>query len=613
MPVISLPEYLGISEAPQQPVFQRTRQVEPDSPWARTMQVADSLTALRNQRPMAQIQAIQNEYDMIRENAEKLRREREAAMQAEQAVGALLDVDGSKPDYLERKREIQKQFPLAQFDPRFQGYFNENDQIYRQQREAEASLQREKMKLEQEKAKAYNERIMSGLESGYIRPEDLKPGMSEFDIARMQGEAKLRREEEAARKQRDEGLTKERKDAEEYALKKGVPFEMVSRLPTVGAIYEAASGLGGGSPDEFKRLKENEAAAIRLYNIVRDSNNSTEEDIQNAEKAIIEANKAVRNYMPTSGARMTSPVSEFSKPLPYGVPYSPEFKAGAMMAGGGMTMPPSTITPAVVPAAPTVAPSATVTPPAQVTQPEEAKMVIPPAVIQTSSNIPNLEKVIQSPEANEDDFSKYISNPSIPLDKKKEALKKFEKMAESPPPRKDLDLDEAMMRREKIQEALNNAKSAVDSQDFVSKYVNPAWSQAKDQLANKVEVFAKELGVSPENVYNTILKNKKIYSPKLGRVSVAEAILGVDDAHKDNPLVTDAINKLEAVESERRPWRTFAKQLLGEFGGRSNAGVLRALAQEKVSSETQSLPIEQPNVSVTGQPKIEIGKPTKVQ
>jgi hypothetical protein len=143
MPVISLPEYLGISEAPQQPVFQRTRQVEPDSPWARTMQVADSLTALRNQRPMAQIQAIQNEYDMIRENAEKLRREREAAMQAEQAVGALFDVDGQKPDYLERKQAVLKQFPMAQFDPRVQNYIENNDRMFDAQQKAEARRQEE--------------------------------------------------------------------------------------------------------------------------------------------------------------------------------------------------------------------------------------------------------------------------------------------------------------------------------------------------------------------------------------------------------------------------------------------------------------------------------------
>ena len=143
MPVISLPEYLGISEAPQQPVFQRTRQVEPDSPWARTMQVADSLTALRNQRPMAQIQAIQNEYDMIRENAEKLRREREAAMQAEQAVSSLAGLTPDSPDYLNQRRQIMTQFPSAILDPRVQSIMDDSDRMYNARQQAEARRQEE--------------------------------------------------------------------------------------------------------------------------------------------------------------------------------------------------------------------------------------------------------------------------------------------------------------------------------------------------------------------------------------------------------------------------------------------------------------------------------------
>jgi hypothetical protein len=471
---------------------------------------------------MAQIQAIQNEYDMIRENAEKLRREREAAMQAEQAVSSLAGLTPDSPDYLNQRRQIMTQFPSAILDPRVQSIMDDSDRMYNARQQSEARRQEE-----------ITTRAADLVRKGGI------------DIAKAQEAAKS-------------PLT-------------AAQLEYQFGKPTSSNIGRLEKALGTVQ-DLIKSVPEEER-----YDFV-----DGKQIVRPEFKTLLDRQKKYAD-MYFNEVEGISPQQEAPTATP------------------------------TAPATPSVAPAATVTPPAQVTQPEEAKIVVPPAVIQPSSNILNLEKVIQSPEANEDDFSKYISNPSIPLDKKKEALKKFEKMAESPPPRKDLDLDEAMMRREKIQEALNNAKSAVDSQDFVSKYVNPAWSQAKEQLAGKVEAFAKELGVSPENVYNTILKNKKIYSPKLGRVSVAEAILGVDDAHKDNPLVTDAINKLEAVESERRPWRTFAKQLLGEFGGRSNAGVLRALAQEKVSSETQSLPIEQPNVSVAGQPKIEIGKPTKVQ
>ena len=247
----------------------------------------------------------------------------------------------------------------------------------------------------------------------------------------------------------------------------------------------------------------------------------------------------------------------------------------------------------------------------QTTQQQAVAPTVAPTA--TTPSIEALSKIVNSPEANEDHFSKYIENPEVPLSKRREALKKFEKMAESPPPRKDLDYNEAMRRTKNIQEALNNAKAAVESEEFTNKYVNPAWTEAKDQIAKKVEAFAKERGIAPENIYNGVLSNNKIWDSKRGYVSMAEAIFGSKEAHEDNSLVTDTLNKLEAVESERRPYRTFAKKILGEYGSRSNANILLTLATERASSPTRALPASESNASVAGQPKIEIGQPQKVQ
>ena len=88
MPVIQLrtpADYFGINEAPQQPLFQASQNVDPDIAFHRQM------VGLRQQRPLAQAQAIQNQYSTIFNNAEKLRLEQQAAREAEQAVQTALE------------------------------------------------------------------------------------------------------------------------------------------------------------------------------------------------------------------------------------------------------------------------------------------------------------------------------------------------------------------------------------------------------------------------------------------------------------------------------------------------------------------------------------------
>jgi hypothetical protein len=136
-------DYFGIQEAPAQPLFQQTRALA-DPAVQNQLNFQDQITALRQQRPLARTQAIQNEYNAIFENANRLRQQQEAAKQAEQAVGALVGIAGDQPDYLEKKRAIQSQFPMAALDQRVQSLFNDNDRIYTARQSVEARRQEER-------------------------------------------------------------------------------------------------------------------------------------------------------------------------------------------------------------------------------------------------------------------------------------------------------------------------------------------------------------------------------------------------------------------------------------------------------------------------------------
>lgn len=147
MPVIQLrtpADYFGINEAPQQPLFQASQNVDPDIAFHRQM------VGLRQQRPLAQAQAIQNQYSTIFNNAEKLRLEQQAAREAEQAVSSLVGIKPESDTYLQQKADIQRQFPLASLDPRVQRIFQDNDDIYRSRQSAIAKQQEDMMKRREE-------------------------------------------------------------------------------------------------------------------------------------------------------------------------------------------------------------------------------------------------------------------------------------------------------------------------------------------------------------------------------------------------------------------------------------------------------------------------------
>jgi hypothetical protein len=184
MPIISLPEYLGIQEAPQQPVFQRTRQLsQPRSPWERDVQIADAMTQLRQQQPLSQIQAIQNEYDNIMMNAEKIRREREAASQAERAVSALAGLTPESDDYLKQRRQIMTQFPSAVLDPRVQSIMDDSDRMFNARQSSAARMEQERLAAESARADEIQKRATSLIEMGVPPDQAMRDAQSPYTAA----------------------------------------------------------------------------------------------------------------------------------------------------------------------------------------------------------------------------------------------------------------------------------------------------------------------------------------------------------------------------------------------------------------------------------------------
>ena len=184
MPVLSLPEYLGIQEAPQQPVFQRTRQLaQPRSPWERDVQIADAMTQLRQQQPLSQIQAVQNEYDNIMMNAEKIRREREAASQAEKAVSALAGLTPESDDYLKQRRQIMTQFPSAVLDPRVQSIMDDSDRMFNARQSSAARMEQERLAAEAARADEIQKRATSLIEMGVPPDQAMRDAQSPYTSA----------------------------------------------------------------------------------------------------------------------------------------------------------------------------------------------------------------------------------------------------------------------------------------------------------------------------------------------------------------------------------------------------------------------------------------------
>lgn len=158
------------------------------------------------------------------------------------------------------------------------------------------------------------------------------------------------------------------------------------------------------------------------------------------------------------------------------------------------------------PAASGNAPMPAVTPAAPVAAPEE--------IASAQDEFEN------SPEADENYFSARIADPNTPLAKKQELLGKFRNYVQNPKPNPSLTLPQLLARRETLKQQLAEAEDEVQFQPEREKF-NQAWTDSKGTIDQMVDRFAKRMGVSKQNVINSLVAGDRIDIPGKTRRSEA--------------------------------------------------------------------------------------------
>lgn len=531
MPVISLPEFLGIQEAPQRPVFQRTRQIAPQSQWDRDMQVADAVTALRQQRPMSQIQAIQNEYDTISSNADKLRLEREATIQAEQAVSALAgDLIPENPDFPQKLRQFQSKFPLAMLDPRVQSIVDDSYRMY----------QTNQSKLEDYRIQAAEQGI----------PWSTVQSAPREKIASMIAQQKPRT---------DRSLDMREKELD-FLMKQEKALREAGKDMVVTGTNEKGEEIYGANPEYDSLMKEINDRGAELRSAYRG------------------AYSPPTAAQPSSGARISLRPQEQPKQIQAGTSVVPGMGAS--------------------PASKTVGKSAPTTEEVPVkTYVDEIKSL--------DLALPGSARIL----------SQFSEDVNLPIEARKEIVKKLADAVKNPPPMKHLDLADAMQARSEINQSYQTAKNNLDFTEMVDRDIKPAWTVAKKELEPKVREYAKENGVDEESVWRSIAGGKSIpiYDDKgvmTGHSPVSTLILG-DDYMKENPHLKKVMGQIEKLHNREAPIMGRLNRLLGgESMEIINGNVLKEMAKEKIGNAGTSSEASPTSQKLAAGQKVQVGSAT---
>lgn len=124
----------------------------------------------------------------------------------------------------------------------------------------------------------------------------------------------------------------------------------------------------------------------------------------------------------------------------------------------------------------------------------------------------HFDSMIGSKNADENFYSDYIANPNIPLRDKEAALEKFREFSANPPVDQSLTLPQVFARKEEIKKKLSEAEEEVKFQPEREKF-NRAWDTSKAGVDGIVERTAKKLGVSKQNLINSLVAGDKIDIP----------------------------------------------------------------------------------------------------
>jgi len=203
-----------------------------------------------------------------------------------------------------------------------------------------------------------------------------------------------------------------------------------------------------------------------------------------------------------------------------------------------------------------------------------------------------IEKSIQ--ESDDMGLARIGADINYPLEARSKAL---EKLKASVTPVKTLSIREQREFDKNKKDLISKVEETIRKDNFVIDTLNPAWTEEKSKLAPLVEEFAKKNNLNIDNLYNSINKLEKIEVSPEDAKRIRNAQKDVDGKWYAN--VQDAILGNAAEAKNTRLMRlngehkgggalgalaaTYASHLLGT-NQVTNAGVLRALAQERLNS-----------------------------
>jgi hypothetical protein len=176
--------------------------------------------------------------------------------------------------------------------------------------------------------------------------------------------------------------------------------------------------------------------------------------------------------------------------------------------------------------------------------------------------------------------------------------------------------DEWKERQKSVEGRIQSAQQRHLERSIVRKEVLPAWTAAKQKMADQVSQVSRQLGIPEQQIYNSLAKKEPItrgggYERAPDQSSIYFPILGAGEK-RENDSLKKAYYTWDTQSYKGAPIRSLLKGLFGDFDVPSNAKVLEALAKERaqIPASAPSAQDVTPAKAPSGR-EIKIGKPER--
>lgn len=239
---------------------------------------------------------------------------------------------------------------------------------------------------------------------------------------------------------------------------------------------------------------------------------------------------------------------------------------------------------------------------------------------------------VNDPSADENTFMAAIQDPKVSLPVKQQALARLEEYAKSIKPSPTMKAREHFERVKKIQDSVEEGRKAVEMAPVVAEY-NKAWDAEKADMSSRIARFAKALGLTQGQAEDALRENDDLpvrhlvpartggwkrqdtQNPEIPAQKAFELFVAEDLGGKPG----------DEVLLNKRPDRFLpfeGSKFAGELGMQGPIPGFRSLGKGKNYAEVLDVYLGEKQAPVAGAaeagtvaapPKIEIGKPRKVQ